>query len=140
MKSWQLLGYFGLLPFIACLYLSIASINSIINTEQAFIAYSAIIVSFIAGSFWRKDDNNTQVKEQIFSNVISLIAFATLLVDRDIALIVLSFCFLLLFLYEKKLSIFYEESNRSTQYMTMRLWLTIIVILLHIAGYILWFY
>jgi hypothetical protein len=140
MKTWQLLGYLGLLPFIACLYLSPASITPTINTEQAFIAYSAIIISFIAGSLWRKDDSNIHVKEQVISNIFSLTAFATLLIERDIALIILSFSFLFLFMYEKKLSVHYEENNRSTAYMTMRLRLTIVVILLHISGYFLWFF
>ena len=140
MKSWQLLGYFGLFPFIACLYLSIESVNWSTTGKQAFIAYSAIIVSFIAGSVWRKDDDNTHIKQQIISIIFSLIAFMTLLIESQIALIILAFSFTFLFIYEKKLTKFKTEDNRTYQYMNMRFWLTSIVVLLHIIAYILWGY
>jgi uncharacterized membrane protein HdeD (DUF308 family) len=135
MKSWQLLGYLGLLPFIACLYLSIESVNWCTTGKQAFIAYSAIIVSFIAGSVWRKD-----IKQQIISNIFSLIAFITLLIEPKMALIILAFSFSFLFIYEKKLTKFKTEDNRSNEYMRMRFWLTSIVVLFHIIAYILWGY
>jgi hypothetical protein len=140
MKSWQLLGYLGLLPFITCLYLSIITIESVIAAQQAFIAYSAIILSFIAGSIWREDNNNTDLKQRIISNIFSLIAFVTLLIERDIALIILAFSFLMLFFYEKNLALLNKEKHREVEYMTMRFWLTLIVIALHSTAYFLWFF
>ena len=74
MKSWQLLGYLGLLPFIVSLYFSVESVSWVIAAKQAFVAYSAIIVSFIAVSIWRKDDNNTHNKQYLqFTRIYNLI-------------------------------------------------------------------
>ena len=140
MKSWQLLGYLGLLPFITSLYLSVESVSWVIAAKQAFVAYSAIIVSFIAGSIWRKDDEHTQKKQQIISNSFSLLAFISLLTYTNIALIILSFSFLFLYVYERDLAKCSTDENRTSEYMAMRFWLTLIVISMHITAYILWFY
>ncbi|MBA6262619.1 MAG: DUF3429 domain-containing protein [Colwellia sp.] len=138
MKSWQLLGYLGLLPFIAFLYLSVNVENPNITAQQAFVAYSAIIVSFIAGTLWRKDDHH--INQQITSNTLSLIAFLALLIERDLALIILVFSFLFLFIYEQKLAKDTQQNNLNANYMKMRFWLTLIVVSLHITAYFLWFY
>ncbi|MFT5756851.1 MAG: hypothetical protein ACI9LM_001576 [Alteromonadaceae bacterium] len=140
MKSWQLLGYLGLLPFIACLYLSIETVDLNITAKQAFIAYSAIIISFISGTLWRKNNNSTYVNQQIISNIVSLIAFVTLLIEPDVALIILAFSFLFLFIFEKKSAIYIKENSVITGYMSMRLWLTLMVVSLHIIAYGLWFF
>ena len=73
MKTWQWLGYLGLIPFVACLWLFNAPIDSalnqtLFNPQQAFIFYSAIILSFLAGALWRKDTLSQDTKMQIFSN------------------------------------------------------------------------
>jgi hypothetical protein len=138
MKSWQLLGYLGLLPFIGFLYLSVNVENPNITAQQAFVAYSAIIVSFIAGTLWRKDDHH--INQQITSNTLSLIAFLALLIERDLALIILVFSFLFLFIYEQKLAKGTQQNNLNANYMKMRFWLTFIVVSLHITAYFLWFY
>ena len=140
MKSWQLLGYLGLLPFITSLYLSVESVSWVITAKQAFVAYSAIIVSFIAGSIWRKDYKHTHTKQQIISNSFSLLAFISLLTYPNIALIILSFSFLFLYVYERDLAKCITDENRTSEYMAMRFWLTLIVISMHITAYILWFY
>jgi heme/copper-type cytochrome/quinol oxidase subunit 2 len=140
MKSWQLLGYLGLLPFITSLYLSVESVSWVITAKQDFVAYSAIIVSFIAGSIWRKDDKHTHTKQQIISNSFSLLAFISLLTYTNIALIILSFSFLFLYVYERDLAKCSTDENRTSEYMAMRFWLTLIVISMHITAYILWFY
>jgi chromate transport protein ChrA len=139
MKSWQLLGYMGLLPFIASLYLSIESVSWSITAKQAFIAYSAIIVSFMAGTLWRKDNNSTQLNQQIISNIFSLLAFISLFTYPKVALIILTCSFLCLYIYEKELNKFTEGDNRTSEYMEMRFWLTLIVSSLHITAYFLWF-
>ncbi|MBA6380066.1 MULTISPECIES: DUF3429 domain-containing protein [unclassified Colwellia] len=139
MKSWQLLGYLGLLPFAGFLYLSVVLEDSSVWAQQAFIAYSAIIVSFIAGTLWRKAEDNTRLTQQIISNLLSLIAFTTLLMPDDLALIVLSFSFMFLFLYEKKLAITEQINDVDLAYMRMRFWLTFIVLSLHTSAYYLWF-
>ncbi|MBA6250635.1 DUF3429 domain-containing protein [Colwellia sp. MB3u-55] len=139
MKSWQLLGYLGLLPFAGFLYLSVVLKDSSMLAQQAFIAYSAIIVSFVAGTLWRKAEDNARLTQQVISNLLSLIAFTTLLVPRDLALIVLSFSFTFLFLYEKKLAMTEQVNDFDVTYMRMRFWLTFIVLSLHTSAYYLWF-
>ena len=136
MKACKILGYLGLLPFIVSLYISTEIVFLGIPTKQVFIAYSAVILSFIAGSIWRKDSQNFFDKQNVISNLFSLLAFASLLLDQKLALIILAVGFMLLFLYEKSLS---KQNKLLTDYMNMRFWLTSIVVLLHITAYFLWF-
>jgi hypothetical protein len=136
MKAWKILGYLGLLPFIISLYLSAEMIFLGISTKQIFIAYSAVILSFIAGTLWRRDSQIYLDKQNIISNLFSLLAFASLLLDHKIALIILAVTFMLLFFYEKSLG---KKNKLLSDYMNMRFWLTLIVVLLHITAYFLWF-
>lgn len=136
MKTWKVLGYLGLLPFIICLYLSSETVFWGISTKQAFIAYSAVILSFIAGTIWRRDTQSYLQKRYIISNVFSLLAFVSLLVPYKIALIILVLSFVLLFIYENSIS---KQDKTPSDYMNMRSWLTQIVVLLHITAYFLWF-
>ncbi|MFT5851593.1 MAG: hypothetical protein ACI87J_001566 [Colwellia sp.] len=136
MKAWKILGYLGLLPFIISLYLSTEKLFFGISTKHVFIAYSAVILSFIAGTLWRRDSQTYLDKQNIISNLFSLLAFTSLLLDQKIALIILGVSFMLLFFYEKSLG---KQSKLLTDYMNMRFWLTLIVALLHITAYSLWF-
>lgn len=136
MNVWKILGYLGLLPFIASLYLSTETVIFGISTKQAFIAYSAVILSFIAGTIWRRESKNYHDKQNIISNLFSLLAFVALLLDHKIALIILAVSFIILFLYEKHLV---QQNKILNDYMSMRFWLTVIVVLLHITAYFLWF-
>lgn len=136
MNVWKILGYLGLLPFIASLYLSTETVIFGISTKQAFIAYSAVILSFIAGTIWRRESKNYHDKQNIICNIFSLLAFVALLLDHKIALIILAVSFMLIFLYEKFLV---NQAKLHTEYLCMRFWLTVIVVLLHITAYILWF-
>jgi hypothetical protein len=136
MKASKILGYLGLLPFIISLYLSTEALFMGISTKQVFIAYGAVILSFIAGTLWRRDSQIYLDKQNIISNLFSLLAFASLLLDHKIALIILAVSFILLFFYEKSLG---KQNKLLTDYMIMRFWLTLIVVLLHITAYFLWF-
>lgn len=136
MKSWKVLGYLGLIPFIACLYVSSEAVFFGISTKQSFVAYSAIILSFIAGTIWRRDNSIHHDKRHMISNIFSLTAFVSLLVERELALIILALSFILLFVYENTLT---KQKNHSTDYMKMRFWLTQIVVLFHVTAYVLWF-
>jgi hypothetical protein len=136
MKSWKVLGYLGLIPFIACLYVSSETVFFGISAKQTFVAYSAIILSFIAGTIWRRDVDIYHDKRHIISNVFSLIAFVSLLVERELALIILALSFMFLFVYENTLT---KQKNHPTDYMNMRFWLTQLVVLFHVTAYALWF-
>ena len=136
MKTWKVLGYLGLIPFIVCLYLSSEAQLWGISTKQAFVAYSAVILSFIAGTIWHGDILTHHDKHYIISNIFSLIAFVCLLVAQKVALIILALSFMLLFVYENSIG---KQDKKPTNYMNMRFWLTQIVALLHITAFLQWY-
>lgn len=138
MKISQTLGYMGLMPFIISLYLSINDTGWLLDAKQVFIAYSAVILSFIAGTTWQNSDETKHDRRKIVSNIFSLFAFLTLLVNQHIALMILAANYILLFLYESKLVTLNQENDRNPVYMAMRFRLTCIVVLLHGSAYYLW--
>lgn len=138
MKTSQTLGYMGLIPFIISFYLSIENITWQIDTQQLFIAYSAIILSFVAGTLWQANDHDKHNAKKIISNIVSLFAFLALLVNNHLALTILAINYLFLFLYESKLVKLNKQHDINPAYMKMRFRLTLVVILLHGAAYLLW--
>ncbi|WP_017219936.1 DUF3429 domain-containing protein [Moritella dasanensis] len=138
MKIPQTLGYMGLMPFIISLYLSINDTGWQLDAKQVFIAYSAIILSFVAGTLWQTSDETKHDRRKIVSNIFSLFAFLTLLVNHHLALMILAANYILLFLYESKLVTLNQENDRNPAYMSMRFRLTCIVVLLHGSAYYLW--
>jgi hypothetical protein len=143
MKVWQWLGYLGLLPFVVCLWLFNTPIEGVrgsllFDPKQTFIFYSVIILSFIAGTLWRKDNIKGESGPQIFSNLFCLYAFSCLFFPLFFALIFLPLGYFSLFLTEYIL--FNNKGNGYTKpYFTMRLRLTTLVILLHGCALTLWF-
>ena len=99
MKTWHWLGYLGLIPFVACLWLTAFPLENFpVNPQQGFLFYSATILSFISGTLWQKDKtihyanqkSPNQALEaleehhwpwsskQIISNIFCLLAFVCL--------------------------------------------------------------
>ncbi|MFQ3235875.1 MAG: putative membrane protein, partial [Paraglaciecola sp.] len=78
-------------------------------------------------------------RQQIVSNVFSLIAFMSLLIGGDIAIALLAVSYILLLVYENKLSKKRKPDSLTSDYITMRFWLTLSVVLLHIGALILWY-
>ena len=136
MKTWQLLGYLGLIPFILCILFPTELARIGLNNQQVFIAYSAVILSFVAGTLWRVEDHVNHKTHQVVSNIFSLVAFSSLLVDLYIATITLSISYLLLFLYEYKSTKPDNLQSLRPHYMTMRFRLTLIVVSLHIFAFL----
>jgi heme/copper-type cytochrome/quinol oxidase subunit 2 len=108
------------------------------NSKFSFICYSAIILSFIAGSLWRESSIYGNSQTQIISNLISLIAFVCILVNISTSLIVLPITYAFIFVYQLKL--YNQSSNKelSSEYMIMRFWLTLAVIIFHLLAFNLW--
>jgi hypothetical protein len=143
MKAWQWLGYLGLIPFLLCLWIFDAYAKKELshfsfNPQQAFIFYSVIILSFLAGTLWRKDTLKENYCAQIFSNVFCVYAFLCLLTPLYYALILLPIGYAALFLTEYALCT-NREYAYSKLYCSMRLQLTIIVSLLHALAFISWY-
>ena len=135
MSTWKNLGYAGLLPFFGCLILSAYFDNLGLNSQQVFMAYSAIILSFIAGSLWRVDDNNAHKNRQIISNIFALIAFIALCLNYLVGLIILASSYPLILFFEYKMTV---KSAQKRHYMIMRCQLTLLVFLAHIFAIYLW--
>lgn len=142
MPTYKRLGYAGLLPFVfgVGLYAFDASIFNLTG-DTLFVLYSAVILSFLAGTLWANSlKNNGEAvydKELITSNVISLIAFVCLLMNSTlIAITLLLIAYLLIFKHEATLENYAEIYP---DYFSMRKLLTLIVSALHLllAGLIL---
>ena len=136
MRTKQYLGYLGLSPFVLTFAFGAFSEELLnIPAEKVFIFYSAIILSFIAGTLWRKENDQTSIKLQLFSNLFSLLAFFSLLLPSYIALIVLAKIYLLSLLCEYH---FDHGDAENYDYLQMRMHLTALVILMHIIAFIMW--
>lgn len=136
MNTSKFLGYAGLLPFVALLILNFFQQHDWqINLQQAFSFYSAIILSFVAGTLWQKNHHPIDVSRQILSNAISLLAFACLLMPLKNALVLLPIGYLLLLIFE---SLFFDTNVDSDVYFKMRIRLTLSVIFLHGVAFAMW--
>lgn len=139
MKTWQLLGYLGLIPFLVCLWLfEYPSNNLLFDPQQAFIFYSAIILSFLAGSLWQKNTLTKHSTINIISNIYCLYAYFCLFLPLIYALIILPIGYLSLFVVEHTLCS-KKEHPYTKPYFMMRLVLTLLVSLFHGFAFISWF-
>lgn len=135
MKTWKILGYSGLIPFIICLAFSNSIDNFGLNSQQIFITYSAIILSFIAGSLWQVKAEVDLSEKQLISNVFSLTAFLSLCLNSYTGLVILTISYPLILCYEY--SIFLKATQKSN-YIKMRIKLTIMVVIFHLLAFYLW--
>ncbi|MEX1220760.1 MAG: DUF3429 domain-containing protein [Idiomarina sp.] len=136
-KLTNLLGYLGLLPFLAATVLEVIDADFLGKSGLTYFAsYSAIILSFMAGTLWGKvlsanDEGGTAVAF-IMSNVFALAAWASLLMERSvITLVILVIGYALLWFTEKNPAV--GQSNYCPiTYGRLRRRLTIIVVVLHL--------
>ena len=134
-KTWQWLGVAGLLPFIV---LSVLAFNHSLlapeHTMLGFISYSAVILSFVAGTLWGKavilalDDNIAKLL--IISNIIALASWIALITPFELsALILLASGYLYLLYIEFKA----KQLSNTTSYMALRTILTCVAVICHIV-------
>jgi hypothetical protein len=141
------LGFLGLIPFFIPLWQMVSTVNAGLGIHGAslfglyapyvFITYSSIILSFLGGVLWSKASLNPHLKTSniaiIFSNIIALSAWASLIIINfssmltmlAVALLLCGFGSLLL--AERALDVDTEDNA----YWRMRLLLTMIVIAAH---------
>ena len=136
MRTKHYLGYLGLIPFILTIAFA-AYIDELLNIPavKVFIFYSAIILSFIAGTLWRKLNDKASIKLQILSNIFSLLAFLTLFLPNYIALVILAKVYLLALLCEYH---FDHSEPKNHPYLHLRMHLTALVVILHIIAFVIW--
>lgn len=147
LKVTQYLGYLGLIPFVVPFgsmcesVLSEAGIHSAaiwgLYAPYIFITYSAIILSFLSGILWSKSRRSSAAVRSsfslIFSNIIAVLAWITLLMINLSPLMMLFAVTLLLcgyaslLLAERAIDSGVEEAP----YWQMRLLLTTLVIVMH---------
>jgi hypothetical protein len=136
METKQYLGYLGLAPFaLALMFESLIAELLNISAVQVFLFYSAIILSFIAGTLWRKQNDKLSIKLQLLSNLFSLLAFFALLIPYRVAIILLSVSYLAIFMSEYR---FDQAKSENSHYLKMRLQLTALVVTMHIIAFSLW--
>jgi hypothetical protein len=99
------LGYAGLLPFIAGpLWLTLAPQSAPVWLDQAWLLYAAMIAAFMAGTFWGLAlivaENPAGLLGLPLSALLMLLAWGSLLLPFDFALLALALVFILLVLSE----------------------------------------
>ena len=132
------LGYLGLLPFIGGLVLLVMDRTFFdLSGQQVFIAYSAVILSFLSGVLWGAALECFGSKlgrgALIFSNLFALLAWAALLLDgySKLAVLLLAIGFLAVWFAEKHIRTA-EKSASPDSYQTLRNRLTTGVVAMHL--------
>jgi len=151
-KTWQVLAYLGLLPFIFFIWISyFPTLTSELNPQQAFVYYSAMILSFLSGALWSENakfchtakesviQSNTYSILQIMSNLYCLYAFGCLLMQTSSSLPFLLFGYLALLLTEYLLC-YAHDKIYTEAYFKMRVILTVCVVTLHCYAFYSWYF
>ncbi len=131
---WLGLGYSGLLPFIITTVMSWAGwVTPWLDPEFAFISYSAIILSFLAGTLWGRVlslyASNNIGNLLILSNLYALLAWFSLLLSVPaVGLVTLSFGYFSLLRFEKRC----QNLHVDQEYHRMRVRLTSVALLSHL--------
>ncbi|MGH8446064.1 MAG: DUF3429 domain-containing protein [Solimonas sp.] len=104
-RSLFLLGYAGLVPFIAGpLWLTLAPGSAPPWLDQAWLLYAALLAAFMAGTFWGLAlvvaENPAGLFGMLLSAVLMLLAWGAALLPFFTALLALAIVFLLLALAE----------------------------------------
>ena len=134
-RTWQWLGFAGLIPFVT---LSLLAFNhSLLSPEHTllgFISYSAIILSFMAGALWGKavalDLDDGIAKLLIISNVIALGCWIALLTPFELSALILlvsGYVYLLYIEFKAK------QLSATISYITLRTILTSVVAVCHVV-------
>ena len=132
-KAAWILGYAGLIPFIALPLLTISGFLSFYQSYQYFAQYSAVILSFFGGIHWITAIVDKKNNHQIFVAMLpSIIAWLSLVfLSGQILLTTFSLAFIAMFLYDKySLAL---PKYLVVDYIKLRLQLTTVVVFCHLV-------
>lgn len=151
-STFQTLGYAGLVPFAALALLlwqpsllpgsMLSGIEALAQQHgyQAFLGYSAVILSFLGGIFWghalQAEGETRPTLLLVISNVFALVAWMALMLDSSIAaLSLLAAGYLTLLAAEWRLSATFPHLPQwsLSSYLPMRIILTVVVVSLHVV-------
>jgi hypothetical protein len=123
----KVLGYCGLIPFVALPSFNYLGIIGSLNSLTFFIQYSAVILAFLGGVHWHDALSRTSSKSQMSIAMLpSLLAWFSLLYPSGlVSLSLLAGSFIFMLIYD--LSIL----NSDKQYRILRINLTIVTVLMH---------
>lgn len=133
-RGMRLLGWSGVLPFLVTWLVAVARPDWRVLAEASFIAYGAVILSFLGGTRWGRglalDEPPRRYAEAVIPSLMGFTA-ALLVHDAPWALAVLAIGF----------AIWLHRDLRDPQwppaYRRMRLQISVVVLLLHAAWWLL---
>lgn len=131
---WQVLGWSGVLPFVIFLFLTQVKVTHIPwSSSYLFIVYSACILSFLSGSVWLKGAIDKQQVPTLYSNVVTILAFACVILNNSWSFLLLIVGYITILAIEFRYDLF---EQRPSGYKFMRVWVTNVVIACHVLMFI----
>ena len=121
LKTKIILGYLGFIPFATFTILPwILGDNWLRPSLIALVIYGAIIISFLGGIIWQTSKKQSDLITGILFSLLGFTSIFFFTINIFIPLIVLTICFPLCYLQEKRVS----ESFTDEDYASLRLNLT----------------
>ena len=121
LKTKIILGYLGFIPFATFTILPwIMGDNWLRPSLIALVIYGAIIISFLGGIIWQTSKKQSDLIAGILFSLLGFTSIFFFTINIFIPLIVLTLCFPLCYLQEKRIS----ESFTDEDYASLRLNLT----------------
>ena len=121
LKTKIILGYLGFIPFATFTILPwILGDNWLRPSLIALVIYGAIIISFLGGIIWQTSKKQPDLIAGILFSLLGFTSIFFFTINIFIPLIVLTLCFPLCYLQEKRIS----ESFTDEDYASLRLNLT----------------
>jgi len=121
LKTKIILGYLGFIPFATFTILPwILGDNWLRPSLIALVIYGAIIISFLGGIIWQTSKKQSDLITGILFSLLGFTSIFFFTINIFIPLIVLTLCFPLCYLQEKRIS----ESFTDEDYASLRLNLT----------------
>jgi len=132
------LAWFGVLPFlIAILMVAFESTLFSVSGEQMFVTYSAIILTFMAGTLWGQCSHKSDTSNAtpiVVSNIWAIIAWLCVILIQvneallSVVILLLALGFVHILIQEKKAKLL----AASESYLMLRTQVTCKVIILHL--------